>query len=97
MNIYQRANRIGTLVPTIMSVSALAVVLIVVTTGWERHLKDEGAAAHIFQLLIVGQLPFILAFFATANWRRPVRAMRPIIFPIVTLALALGSVAFFSL
>jgi hypothetical protein len=44
----QKINQISTVVPVIMSLLALAVVLVVVTTGWERHLKHEGTAAIYF-------------------------------------------------
>ena len=64
----QKINRISAIMPVILSLLALLDVMFVVITGWERHLKDEGAAAHIFQLLIVAQTPFMLAYFATANW-----------------------------
>src|SRR5579859_1892146 len=97
MSLRQRANLVAAAAPTIMSLLALSVVLIVVTTGWERRLKDEGAAAHIFQLLIVGQLPFMAAFLITTSWRRSLTIVRPMLFQVAALALALGSVAYFKL
>ncbi len=50
-------------VPMAMSVTALAVLLgsIAASSGVVRD-TDEGAVAHIWQLLMVGQLP-ILAYF----------------------------------
>jgi hypothetical protein len=49
--------------PVIMSLAALATVLIhIVRFGTARE-ADEGAAAHIWQMLMAGQLP-IIAFFA---------------------------------
>jgi hypothetical protein len=90
-------NRIGAIVPIAMSLLALSLVLAVATTGWERGLKDEGAAAHIFQLLVVGQLPFIAAYLITANWRRGVTVAVPIALQFGALALAIGAVAFFRL
>jgi hypothetical protein len=50
-------------VPMAMSVTALAVLLgsIAASSGVERD-TDEGAIAHIWQLLMVGQVP-ILAYF----------------------------------
>ena len=97
MGLQERINRVGAVVPIAMSVLALATVVAVVATGWERHLKDEGAAAHIFQLLIAGQVPFIVGFLATANWRRVMQVVRPMAVQVTALALALGSVAFFRL
>src|SRR5438552_274619 len=58
----QKINHISAIVPIVMSSLALLTVLAVITTGWERNLKDEGAAAHIFQILVVAQIPFTLAF-----------------------------------
>lgn len=97
MGLHQRMNCLSATAPTVMSLLALADVLMVVITGWERHLKDEGAAAHIFQLLIVGQLPFIALFLVTANWRQAAALVRPMAFQVGALVLALGSVAFFKL
>jgi hypothetical protein len=62
------ARRPSGFVPIAMSLAALAVVgAAIFTTGTQRQ-PDEGAAAHIFQLLIAGQAP-ILAFFL-ARWLR---------------------------
>src|SRR3954469_21855851 len=94
----EKINRISALVPVILLLLALLDVMIVVTTGWERHLKDEGAAAHVFQLLIVAQAPFILAYFATANWGdRVVSIARPLAVQILAIGAAFGIVAFFRL
>ncbi len=93
----QKINRISGLLPIVMSLLALLIVLIVVSTGWERNLKDEGTAAHLFQVLIVAQVPLIVVFLASADWKHFLRAARPLIFQVLTLGLALGSVAFFKL
>ena len=49
--------------PVAMSFVALATVVVHVATFGAAREADEGAAAHIFQLLIAGQVP-IVAFFA---------------------------------
>ncbi len=49
-------------VPLAMSLTALAVVLVHVAVYGVVHEADEGTAAHIWQLLIAGQMP-VLAFF----------------------------------
>ena len=49
--------------PLAMSLAALATVAIAVGVLGMGHEPDEGAAAHIWQLLMAGQLP-IVAFFA---------------------------------
>ena len=51
------------LVPLVMSFAALALVLGHFALFGIVHEADEGTAAHIFQLLMVGQVP-IVAFFA---------------------------------
>lgn len=68
-------------VPIGMSLCALAMVLyflVKVGTGSPDAGHDEGAPAHIFQLLMAGQLPF-LAFFAwrglTSDWRAAISVM----------------------
>lgn len=49
--------------PIAFSLAALIVVLGSVAIFGVVHQPDEGAAAHIFQLLMAGQLP-VVAFFA---------------------------------
>jgi hypothetical protein len=60
------ARKPSAFIPVLMSLCALAVVIGSVTafgTDALRRMPDEGAAAHIWQLLMAGQLP-ILGFFA---------------------------------
>jgi hypothetical protein len=49
--------------PVAMSLTALMVVLVSIAAFGVVHDSDEGAAAHIWQLLMAAQMP-ILAFFA---------------------------------
>ncbi len=49
--------------PLAMSLTALAVVLVHIAWFGVTHYPDEGPAAHIWQLLMAGQMP-VLAFFA---------------------------------
>jgi hypothetical protein len=58
--------------PIAMSLCALAVVVIAIVSGTERQ-ADEGAAAHLWQLLMAGQLP-ILAWFAFQWLKRDFKA-----------------------
>jgi len=62
--------------PLAMSLAALALVLGNVAIFGVVHEADEGAAAHIFQLLMVVQVP-IVAFFAI-KWlpRAPKETLR---------------------
>jgi hypothetical protein len=93
----QKINHISAIVPIVMSSLALLTVLAVITTGWERNLKDEGAAAHIFQILVVAQIPFTLAFLVTANWKQGMLVVRPLAFQFLPIGIAFGLVAFFRL
>ena|SRR5580698_9935289 len=63
-------------VPVIMSLTALALVLGHVAMFGVVHEADEGATAHLWQLLMAGQLP-VLAFFAI-KWLP--RAPRPTLY-----------------
>ena len=49
--------------PVAMSLAALATLLVALAIGGAVRETDEGTAAHIWQLLMGGQLP-IVAFFA---------------------------------
>jgi hypothetical protein len=61
--------------PVAMSLAALATVLVHVALFGAAREADEGATAHIFQLLIVAQAPLV-AYFAI-KWlpRTPRRAL----------------------
>lgn len=56
-------RRPSALLPPAMSLAALATVLIHVALHGAGREADEGTAAHLFQLLLVGELP-IVAYFA---------------------------------
>ncbi|HEY5288934.1 MAG TPA: hypothetical protein VIJ59_02750 [Caulobacteraceae bacterium] len=88
-----KLNRISATAPVIMSLAAVALLLFALVTGWERGLKDEGAVAHIFQLLIALQAPLIVAFLATADWRRLPAIVRVGALQAGALILALAPVA----
>jgi len=48
--------------PPLMSGLALAVVLVFLGLDGSTPQKDEGTAAHLWQLLMAGQVPLILFF-----------------------------------
>src|SRR5205807_4829147 len=52
---------------------------------------DEGSAAHIFQLSIVALFPTLIAFVVTADWKKPLRTIRPLIFSAATLIAAFAA------
>ena len=57
------ATRASALVPIAMSLLALGVLVLALGTGFGvSHDGDEGTAAHLWQLLMAGQLPVICYF-----------------------------------
>lgn len=56
-------KRPSALVPVAMSLAALATVVAYATMFGTARQADEGTAAHIWQLLMAGQVP-VVAFFA---------------------------------
>jgi hypothetical protein len=56
-------KRPSALIPVAMSVAALAIVIGYAAMFGTAHQADEGTAAHLWQLLMAGQLP-VVAFFA---------------------------------
>ncbi|MDQ6944523.1 MAG: hypothetical protein M3169_18650 [Candidatus Eremiobacteraeota bacterium] len=93
----QTINRISGIVPIVLSLAAFGVVITAVLTGSANGSADEGAAAHIFQLFIVAEVPFILIFVATADWNMVARVAGLIAVQAVALVLAFAPVAFFKL
>lgn len=57
-------KKLSAFLPVAMSFGALAVVLVFLAFHGPAPQPDEGAAAHIWQLLMAGQIPVVL-FFAT--------------------------------
>ena len=69
------ARKPSAFLPMAMSLTALIIVLVTISMYGVVHERDEGAVAHIWQLLMAGQIP-ILAFFAV-RWlpRAPRQAL----------------------
>jgi hypothetical protein len=61
-------NRVTSVAPLIFSAVAFAIVMANIIARVPPQ-PDENASAHIWQLLMVGQLPIIVAFLATSDWR----------------------------
>lgn len=61
-------NRLTFVLPLIFSALALVLVLTNIVLGAPRQ-PDENASTHIWQLLMLCQIPLILGFLATADWR----------------------------
>lgn len=84
-------NRLSARVIIVLSLLALLTVLSGYTHPPQPTEPDEGAAAHIFQLSIVAVAFSILIFLTTADWKQPLRSVRPLTFPAAALALAFGA------
>ena len=80
------------LVPMLMSLAALSIVLGHVAIFGIVHEADEGTPAHLFQLLIAGQLPFVAYFALTWLPRNPGQALRILAMQAVALLPAFAAV-----
>jgi hypothetical protein len=65
-------------IPVAMSFLALAIALIHIALYGVTHEADEGTAAHLWQLLMAGQLP-VLVFFAIKWFPRAPRQTLPVL------------------
>jgi len=90
-------NRWAAIAPLILSGAALALVVKAVTTGWERNLRDEGMAAHLFQVLVAAQIPLVALFLATADRNRMQAMVKWLALDMAAIALACAPVAIFHL
>ena len=61
-------NRVASIAPLIFSAVAFAIVMANIVARVPPQ-TDENASAHVWQLLMAGQLPIIVAFLATSDWR----------------------------
>lgn len=81
-------------IPVAMSLGALAVVLVrVAVVGVAPH-ADEGVAAHLWQLLVIAQLP-VIAFFVIKWLPRGFRSALPVLALQVATALAAFAPVYF--
>ena len=67
-----RVNRFATWIPFLFAGVAFGIVMANILAGVQPQ-RDEGTSAHLWQLLMVAQLAFMVVFVATADWRRPQR------------------------
>ena len=86
-------KRPSAFVPLLMSGAAFLLIVAVLSTVGVTHQEDEGTAAHVFQLLIVLQLP-IVAFLAI-RWlpRSPRATVLVLLLQAVAASLAVASIA----
>jgi hypothetical protein len=92
----QKINRICATAPLILSLMACVWVLGNVSGG-ARSGGDEGLGFHIFWLLILAQMPFVLGYLATAEWNRWPNVTGRIVLQAAALVLAFSPIAYFKL
>ena len=84
----QQISRVSSRILIVLSFTALLALL----SGYTQPSQpDEGAAAHIFQLSTAALVPMILLFFATPDWKLPLRSARPLAFSTAFLVLAFAA------
>lgn len=83
-------RRPSALAPVAMSATALAIVIGYLFLYGPARQEDEGAAARVFQLLMVGQLP-LMAYFAL-RWL-PVEPRRTLLILALQISAALAALA----
>ena len=90
-------KRPSAFVPIAMSVAALLMVLASIAASGVVRETDEGAVAHLWQILMAGQLP-VLAFFL-AQWlpRAPKAALSMLALQILAALAAMAPVYFLGL
>ena len=92
MSFRSMMRRPSAFLPVAMSLAAVAAVLVQLATHGTAAQPDEGTAAHIFQLLLVAQVP-IVVFFAV-KWipREPTRALLVLAIQVAAVVVALAPV-----
>jgi len=82
------------LIPLTMALIALGIVLGHFALYGNLHETDEGAAAHIFQILIAAQVPFILFFAIKWLPRSPKESIKILILQSIIITAAFTAVFF---
>jgi hypothetical protein len=78
--------------PLAMSFGALATVIIYVALFGTARQADEGAAAHIWQILMAGQIPIIVFFIIKWLRRTPKQALLVLVLQASAALMALAPV-----
>jgi hypothetical protein len=84
-------------IPMLMSAAALALLLAGIAAGAVSQQADEGAIAHIWQLLMAGQLPLLLYFLIRWLPRLPRQTLAVLALQIGAALAALAPVYFLDL
>jgi hypothetical protein len=87
----EKLNRITGRLVLLLSLLALATVLLGFTEPRRTFQADEGTLAHIFQLSIAAVVPAILVFLFTANSKQPGPSARLLVFSVSALLLAFSA------
>jgi hypothetical protein len=88
-----RINHWAGIMPLCLSGAAFLIAFAAGVIGWERGLKDEGVAAHLFQLLLALQIPVIALFLATADRSQPRAIGKWLALDLAAIAFAFAPVA----
>jgi len=90
-------KRPSAFLPVLMSLAALAIVIIHILRFGTAREVDEGTSAHLWQILMAGQLP-IVAFFAI-KWlpRTPRMALEVLAVQVVAALAAMAPVFYLGL
>ncbi len=91
-----RARAFCKVAPMVMSLIALAIVIEGVIEFGSHPPADEGWQAHLFQILMVTELPIMLAFLVM-SWHSLKRNLPTLATQLALWAVAIGAVRFFSL
>jgi hypothetical protein len=81
-----KIKRIAAIIPLVFSAIAFVLVVANILAGVPPQ-SDENASAHIWQLLMLAQLPVILLFVVTADWQERTPAL---IVPLQLVGIALA-------
>jgi peptidoglycan/LPS O-acetylase OafA/YrhL len=97
MSAIDMIKRPSAFAPLAMSLVALAVVAVHVAKFGGAREADEGTAAHVWQFLMVAQIPIIIVFAAKWLRRTPREAGLVLVLQIVAAAAAVAPVYFLGL
>ncbi|MGA2351273.1 MAG: hypothetical protein ABSF70_12635 [Terracidiphilus sp.] len=92
----RKLKRVCGIAPIVMSLISLAVVVEGVIEFGHHPPTDEGWQAHIFQILMITQLPIIFAFVAV-SWSSMKRSLPTLGAQVLLWMIAVGAVRLFSL
>ena len=90
-------RRPSALIPVVMSLTALALVLGHISLYGHAREADEGATAHLWQLLMAGQLPVLIFFLVKWLPRAPRQSLYVLVLQAGAILASLAPVFYFNL